>query len=235
MQVSGAGRLRAPRWPRIALGALACWAIGALIFTATPEDSAGRVLAANVVYFAAVGFALLCSARAGSGARGKERLLWWLLAAGLLAGLAETAGWSGLQGSALVVQDLSYQHASFLTSYLLFICALLILVNLTSSGITFMIFLDSLAIMLSVGVLVWYFFPGTMVAEAGADPSLAVLTQPSFDAALLFLCLVALTKARVPFVGLLAAGFVFGFGLAALELQRRSAWWNAAPSRRTAA
>ena len=105
MQVSGAGRLRAPRWPRIAL---ASWAVGALIFAASPEGSAWRVVAANVVYFAAIGFALLCSARAGSGARGKERLLWWLLAAGLLAWLtAAGAGWGGLPGLAVAVEGLS--------------------------------------------------------------------------------------------------------------------------------
>ena len=204
MQVSGAGRLRAPRWPRIVLAALACWAVGALIFAASPEGSAWRVVAANVVYFAAIGFALLCSARAGSGARGKERLLWWLLAAGLLASLT-AEGWGGLQGSAFAVQGLSYQHASYLASYLLFVCALLLLVNLTTSGITFMTLLDSLAIMLSVGVLVRYF---SLVAEVDAGPPLAVLVQPSFDAALLFLCLVAFSAARVPFVGLLAAGFL---------------------------
>ena len=59
MQVSGAGRLRAPRGPRVALAALACWAIGALVFAASPEDSAWRVVAANVVYFAAAGFGFL--------------------------------------------------------------------------------------------------------------------------------------------------------------------------------
>ncbi len=205
MQVSGAGRLCAPRGPRIALAALACWAIGALIFAATPEDSAWRDVTANVVYFAAVAFALVCSARAGSRARGKERLFWWLLAAGSLAG---GVGWGGLQRSAFEVQDLSYQHASYLGSYVLFICALLLLVTSTRSGITFITFLDSLGIMLSVGVLVWYFFPGRTVAEVGAAHSLALLSRPSFDAALLFLCLVVVSTARVPFVGLLAAGFL---------------------------
>jgi signal transduction histidine kinase len=205
VQVSGAGRLRAARWPRIAFAALACWGIGALIFAASPEGSAWRAVAANVVYFAAIGFALLCSARAGVGSRGKARLLWWLLAAGLLAGLA----WGQPQARpAFAAQELSYQHASYLASYLLFICALLVLVNLTTSGITFITFLDSLGIMLSVGVLVWYFLPGRMVAEGGALPLLAVLSRPSFDAALLFLCLVAFSTARVPFVGLLTAGFL---------------------------
>jgi signal transduction histidine kinase len=209
VQVSGAGRLRAPRGPRVALAALACWAIGALIFAASPEDSAWRVVAANVVYFAAAAFALVWAARAGWGARGKERFFWWLLAAGLLAGLAGDMGWGELQRSAFAVQELSYQHASYLAFYLLFLCALLLLANATTSGTT-IIFLDSLGLMLSVGVLVWYFFL-EKVAEVGTNPSwsvLAVLSWPLFDVALLYLCLVVLSATRVPFVGFLAAGFL---------------------------
>ncbi|MCA1687758.1 MAG: hypothetical protein LC714_04010, partial [Actinobacteria bacterium] len=214
-QVSGAGRLRAPRGPRVALAALACWAIGALIFAASPEGSTWRVVAANVVYFSAVAFALVYSARAVSGAQGRERLFWGLLAAGLLAGLVGDVGWSGLQQAPFAAQDLSYQHAAYLASYLLFVCALLLLVNSTTSRITFITFLDSLSIMLSVGILIRYFFLGGMAAEAGLSwAALAVLSWPLFDVALLFLCLVVFSAAgRPPFVGLLAAGFL-AFALA---------------------
>jgi signal transduction histidine kinase len=215
VQVSGAGRLRAPRGPRVALAALACWAIGALIFATLPEDSAWRVVTANVVYFVALAFALVCSARAGSGAGGRERLFWWLLAAGLLAGLAGDVGWGGLQESAFTAQDLSYQHASYLVFYLLFLCALLLLVNSTTSGTTFITFLDSLSIMLSVGVLIWYFLLDRTVAGSGLSwAALAVLSWPLFDVALLFLCLVVFTTGGRPtFVGLLALGFL-AFALA---------------------
>ena len=215
MQVSGAGRLRVPRGPSVALVALACWAIGALIFAASPEDSAWRVVSANVVYFAAVAFALVCSARAVSSAEGRGRLFWVLLAAGTLAGLVGDVGWDGLQKSAFAAQDLSYQHASYLAFYLLFICALLLLARLTTSGITFITFLDSLSIMVSVGVLVWYFLLDKMVAGSGISWALlAVLSWPLFDVALLFLCLVVFTTAgRPPFVGLIALGFL-AFALA---------------------
>ncbi|MCA1849148.1 MAG: hypothetical protein LC704_09215, partial [Actinobacteria bacterium] len=211
MQVSGAGRLRAPRGPRVALAALACWATGALAFAASPEDSAWRVIAANAVYSAAVAFALVCSARAASSARSRERLFWALLVAGSLAGLVGDLGWIELQRSAFAAQEPSYQHAAYLAFYLLFVCALLLLVNSTTRGITSITFLDALSIMLSVGVLVLYFLLD------GSDLSwavLPVLSWPSFDAALLFLCLVVFTTAgRPPFVGLLAAGFL-AFALA---------------------
>jgi signal transduction histidine kinase len=214
VQVSGAGRLRVPRGSRVALVALVCWAIGALIFAAS-EDSAWRVVAANVVYFAAVAFALVCLARAVSSVEGRERLFWVLLTVGSLAGLAGDVGWDGLQESAFAAQDLSYQHAYYLAFYLLFICALLLLVSSTTSGITFITFLDSLSIMVSVGVLIWYFLLDR--TTAGSELSwavLAVLSWPLFDVALLFLGLVVLTMAGRPsFVGLLALGFL-AFALA---------------------
>lgn len=112
---------------------------------------------------------------------------------------------------ALATQDLSYQHIAYLVSYLFFVCALVLLVGSTTKGITSIIFLDSLSIMLSVGTLVWYFFLGRIVAEDGSslsEATLAVLSWPLFDAALLFLSLVVLSAAERPsFVRLLAAGF----------------------------
>jgi signal transduction histidine kinase len=208
VQVSGAGRLRAPRGPRVAIVALACWVVGVLIFAALPEGSAWRVVAANAVYFAAVGFALVCSALAAARAQGRERLFWALLVAGSLAALVGDLGWGGLRRSAFAAQELSYQHAAYLAFYLLFICALLLLVNSTTRGATFITFLDSLSIMLSTGVLLWYFLlDGTAAGLSWA--ALTVLSWPLFDVALVFLCLVVFTAAgRPPFVGLLAAGFL---------------------------
>jgi signal transduction histidine kinase len=204
--------LRAPRGARVVMAALACWAIGALIFAASPEDSTWRVIVVNVVYFTAVAFALVFLARAASGTRGRERLFWGMLVAGSLVGLVGDLGWAGIQKAAFTAQELSYQHAAYLVFYLLLVCAMLLLVSSTTSRITFIAFLDSLSIMLSAGVLVWYIFLGGTVVEDGAGLSLAVLavlSWPLFDVALLFLCLVVFSTAgRPPFVGLLAAGFL---------------------------
>ena len=209
MQASNAGGLRAPRSRRVAFAAvLACWLVGVIVYAALPEDSTARFVTANAVYLAGAAFALVCLARTILGVRGKERLLWGLLGAGLLASLVGDTGWVGLQGAAFVAQDLSYQYIAYLASYLLFVCALLLLVSSTTKRITFVTFLDSLCIMLSVGILVWYFFLGETTGSDLSLAVLAVLSWPLFDAALLFLCLVVLSTAgRPPFTGLLAAGF----------------------------
>ena len=87
----------------------------------------------------------------------------------------------------------------------------MLLVRSTARGITFITFLDSLFIMLSVGVLVSYFMEPRAV-EPGI--SWVFLSLPSLDVALLFLCLVVYATARRPlFAGLLAAGFL-AFALA---------------------
>ncbi|HEU4492613.1 MAG TPA: ATP-binding protein [Rubrobacteraceae bacterium] len=216
MQASNVGGLRAPRGLRVAfVVALACWTVGVVVYAALPEGSTVRYLTAGALYYAAAGFALVSSVRTASGVRGRERLFWGLLVAGLLAGLVGDLGWDALQRSAFAAQDLSYHHAAYLVFYLFFACAMLILVNSTTKGDTFVVLLDSLGIMISSGILVWYFFLGRTVAEAGPSWAvLAVLSWPLFDVALFFLGLVVFTTAgRPPFVGLLMAGFV-AFALA---------------------
>jgi signal transduction histidine kinase len=218
VQVSNVGGVRAPREPRIVfVAALACWAVGVVLYAALPEDSTTRYLAANAVYVAGAAFALVCMARATAGVQGKERLFWGLLAAGLVVWLVADLGWRGLQESAFGTQEVSNQHTAYLVSYLLLVCAMMLLVNWTTTRITLLTFLDALSIMLSVGVLIWYFFLGRIVAEAGSQGTwaiLAVFSWPLFDAALLFLSLVVFSTAgRPPFTGLLAASFL-AFALA---------------------
>jgi signal transduction histidine kinase len=216
VQASNVGGLRAPRGPRVVFAvALACWAVGVVVYAALPEDSTARYLAANAVYVAGAAFALVCMARATAGVQGKERLFWGLLATGLLVLLIADLGWRGLQESAFGTQEVSYQHTAYLVSYLLLVCAMMLLVNWTTKRITLLTFLDALSIMLSGGVLIWYFFLGSMVAGTdGTWAILAVLSWPLFDAALLFLSLVVLSTAGRPsFTGLLAAGFL-AFALA---------------------
>lgn len=214
MQASNAGGLRAPRGPRVAfVAALACWAVGVVVFAALPENSTARYVVATAVYSASAAFAVVCVGRATLGARGKERLLWGLLAAGLLVGLVADLSWEDLQESAFGAQTLSYQHVAYLASYLLLLCAMVLLVRWTTKRITLVIFLDALSIMLSAGVLTWYFFLGPRGA-VGSWATLAFLSWPLFDAALLFLSLVALsTTQRPPFARFLAAGFL-AFALA---------------------
>jgi signal transduction histidine kinase len=214
VQASNVGGLRAPRGLRVAFAvALGCWAVGVVVYAALPEDSTARYVAATATYSASAAFVLVCMGRATLGARGKERLLWGLLAAGLLVGLVADLSWEGLQESAFGTQTLSYQHVAYLVSYLLLLCAMTLLVRRTTKRITLVTFLDALSIMLSAGVLTWYFFLGPRGA-ASSWATLAFLSWPLFDAALLFLSLVVLsTTQRPPFARFLAAGFL-AFALA---------------------
>ena len=212
-QVSDVVKSRIPRGSRaVYAAALALWALGALVFAVVPPEAAWRHVAADAVYLAASLFVLVCVARAISGARGRQRLFWSLLGAGLVAGFAGDLGWASLQGSEFATQDLSYHHVAYLISYLLLGAAMLLLVASTTERITLIAALDSLSIMLSGGTLIWYFFLGPVVVESGSGGSwavLAVLSWPLFDAALLFLGLVVFSTAgRVHFSGLLVAGFI---------------------------
>lgn len=211
-QASNADGVRPPRGSRVVLvAALACWVVGALLFALLPTDI-GRFIVAKSVYSVAAAFAAVTLARAALDVRGKARLFCGLLGAGLVAGFVGDVGWSEIQGAGLAAREVSYQHVAYLVSYLLLTCALLFLLRSTTRNITLITLLDSLAIMLSVGMLVWYFFVGRTVGEIGPEglwPVLLVLSWPLFDAALVFLSLVVFsTTGRPRFVGFLLAGFL---------------------------
>jgi hypothetical protein len=74
VQVFDAVKSRILCGPRVVLlAALACWALGALVFAALPPGSAGRYVAANAVYYAASVLVLVSVARATWNASGGER------------------------------------------------------------------------------------------------------------------------------------------------------------------
>jgi signal transduction histidine kinase len=169
-----------------------------------PFGSGGRYIVANVLYGGAAVLVLLSLGRAVGRARGRQRLLWGLLGAGVVARFVGDLGWTGLQASPLGAQGVSPAQAAYLVSYLFFAGALLLLVGLTTHRITLITGLDALCIMFSTGILTWYFFVGT-----GWWGVSATLSWVLFDAALVFLCLVVLSTAdRPPFAGALASGFL---------------------------
>ena len=212
-QITDAMKSRGGRGGRIVPAAVfVCWLIGTLVFAALPAGSDGRHLVADVLYLGAVIFALFSLARAIREAQGRQRLFWGLLGAGVVANFAGDLGWSGLQEFPFGTQGASLPHAAYLLSYLLFGGALLVLVELATRRITLVTSLDALCIVLSTGILVWYFVLEAAVSATGSDGWWEVSSTLSwvlFDAALLFLCLVVLSVAgRPPFVGALAAGFL---------------------------
>lgn len=211
MQLSNKVSLPARRGSRIAPPvALLFWVLCALLFVLFSPGSSARLVISAVAYWAAALFAAVALARAFSGARGRERLFWGLLGAGLIAGFVGDLGWFGMHDPGLAAGGFSYQYPVYLLSYLLFAGALLALVDTTADRITLVTALDSVAIMVSVGTLMGYFFVGPATAVAGLSPAdLAALSWPLFDAALVFLCLVTLSTVRRPaFAGSLACGFL---------------------------
>ena len=187
-----------------------CWSVGALVLAVLPAGSGARHWVADGLYLGAAGLALVSLARAIGGSRGRQRLFWGLLGAGVVANLAGDMGWSGLQEAPLGAQGASLPHAAYLVSYLFFGGALLLLVGLATRRISLVTSLDALCIALSTGILAWYFFLGAAVSGASGWLEVSsTLSWVLFDAALLFLCLVVLSAVdRPPFAGALAGGFL---------------------------
>lgn len=194
------------------MSALAVWSVGAVAFASLPAGSNGQALVVSAVYVAVATLAGLAIMRAmRTSDKGAERVFWVLLGIGMLVGFVGDLGWGSLQEGGLPSQDISLQHGAYLVSYLILVGAMMRLVHSTTNNITLVTFLDAHAIMLSVGLLAWYFFLGGYVEESGgaSGAMLAALSWPLFDAALLFLALVTLSTPRnPPFAGPLAAGFL---------------------------
>ncbi|MDP9438983.1 MAG: hypothetical protein M3P49_09590, partial [Actinomycetota bacterium] len=94
-QITDAVKSRVGRGSRVVpVAVLVCWSVGAVVFAVLPAGSDARYWAANGLYLGAAVLALVSLARAIGGARGRQRLFWGLLGAGVLANLAGDLGWS---------------------------------------------------------------------------------------------------------------------------------------------
>jgi len=162
------------------------------------------------VYLASAVFSLTVLGYVVWRVRGRERLFWGLLGAGLLVTLLGDIGWEDPQKVELAIMDPSLVHAAYLVAYLLFAGAMLSLVAVTTRRITPIIAFDAMSVMLSVGMLVWYLLLGPVDAgPTGSWAALATFSWTLFDAALVFLGLVVFSAAdRPPFVALLVMGFL---------------------------
>ncbi len=210
-QITDAVKSRVGRGSRVVpVAVLVCWSVGAVVFAVLPAGSDARSWVANGLYLGAAVLALVSLARAIGGARGRQRLFWGLLGAGVVANLAGDLGWSEIQEAPLGAQGASLPHAADLVSYLFFGGAVLLLLGLATRRITLVTSLDALCIALSTGILTWYFFLGAAVSGAtGWLEVSSTLSWVLFDAALLFLCLVVFSAVeRPPFAGALAGGFL---------------------------
>ena len=195
--------------PRIVtVSALALWGLLVLVFAFYGAESPIRPVTTGAAYWGSAVLATLAVGRALSVTAGREKLLWGLFLGGLALRFAGDLGWLLLQR--FVSEYALLPQAAYLLSYLLLLGSLLCLVNLTTSRIAPITALDALTIVLSVGSLVYFFVLGT--PGSGVEnwqEAVGPLIRPSFDSALLFLCLVVLSTNRPPaFSGFLASGFL---------------------------
>jgi signal transduction histidine kinase len=224
-QASKADGVRPPRGPRVALAAaLACWAVLALAFALSSQDTGGRSVAAVGLSWSAALYAGLALVLAVRHLGKTERLFWVLVGGGLLFRFAGDVSWTvsrvfgiGPEGWVLAPQDLAYA-----ASYGFLIGGMLWLIRTTNRGIAGVTALDALGVMLSVGTLSWYFVL-SRAELGGVREVLVALSQPVCDAALLYLGLVILsTRNRPPFAGPLVAAYVSFLAADGIYLVMRS-------------
>jgi signal transduction histidine kinase len=214
LQGSDAGSLRDPRVPRIPpVAALACWAIGALVFAFLPQDSEAKSIIATVYSLSAAAFAATALLWASTRAEGHERAFLRLMGWGMACRLLGNSLWSASHLFGVgIVAPVAPQDIAYAVSYPLLVGAMLHLVARETRRITLVSALDAGAVMLSVGTLAWYFVLGPAAAEAGLGSvrdAVVALIQPVCDAALLFLGLVvASSQVRLRFSTFLNGGFV---------------------------
>lgn len=197
---TGAGSRATP------LTALALWLLAAFLFTAfadwrQPVSALVYSIAAVFVLFAAVSAARPESAR---------RIFWILLGSALVFRLTGDASWGVGQALGFGTPPLWSVYAVYGSSYLLFLAAMLRLAYEASRRIIFIVALDAASIMLSVGMLAWYFAlgPATIGGSESWGASIAILSSFACGAGLLFICLTVLSSNRKPpFAGVLAAAF----------------------------
>ncbi len=202
-----AQKLRKPVDLRVllALGVF-CWSVLTLLLALQPVGSGGSSLAVGASWTAQVfaGVALFMAGRVESGANGWP---WMLFGGAVAARLVADVVWVGTRVFGLGLAEV-FQVVVHAVSYALLFGVLLWLVARLRQEMVSVAVLDTLAVMLTSGLLIVYFFPFPLT-ELRPMMALAVLVRPVCDLGLLFLCLAALmTVRRPPFVVISAAGLL---------------------------
>ena len=197
--------------PRVSLVTLAVWAVAAVVFASLAGDSTGRDVVAGVIYWTcAAGAATTLMLAFSNTAEKAEKIFWGMLGAGLLVRFAGFLVWLALRDTTTAAGGVLLPQALYLVSYALLFGTLLLLVSITARRISGVWALDSLGIMLSVGMVIYYFVldPAVSAGLLTGRESIAVLARPVFDAALLFFALVTFSASRKPpYAGSLSLGF----------------------------
>jgi signal transduction histidine kinase len=173
-----------------------CWLALTLLLFLQPAESEGRFLAVVGASWVAQVFAGITLFVALRGEGGAERKPWLLFSGAVAARLLADVVWVGSRVFGLGLAD-HFQVAAHAVSYaLLFGVLLWVMARIRQEEVT-VAALDTLAVMLTSGLLILYFSPFSIV-ELPVTIVLAVLVRPVCDLGLLFLALAALMTVRRP-------------------------------------
>lgn len=194
----------------------------ALLLGLLPANVDGGAFAATVAYWSAAVFAVSAFVYAVFVSRGAERVFWGLLGGGfVLRVLARTlqGAFSGLD----LHHVLSLSDPVYVLSRVLLLSALLWMAAHTVRNVTPLATLNTLSLVISSGLLIWYFMLGSVAAEQEMGRplvALVVLFGPVCDIGLLYLALTILsTGRRPPFTGFLLSAISVFVILDALRLR----------------
>ena len=196
------------RWGVILVVAL--WAVAAVLFGVLPEGFAGGVSVAVIAYWSAAVFAGVAFVWAVLRTSGAEKTFWVLFGSGIILRFAGemVRGASYVFG---VSWGIAFNNAVYGISYVLLFGALLWLVARVTRRITLISTVDAVSVMLSSGLLIWYFVlsPTSGAGREIWQEILPALSGLAFDAGLMYLGLVVLSTDRRPrFANLLVTALV---------------------------
>ena len=200
--------LRGLPWGRVLLVlALLGWAAPTLAVFASSPGTDARFVATVWASWTAEAFAGVVLYLTLSRGGGAERRPWSLFALAVALRLLADVVWVGTRALGLGLAD-AFQVAAHALSYALFFVVLLWLMSTLRREMVSVAALDTLSVMLTSGLILWYFVLGSGTGLDGIEV-LARLARPVLDLGLLFLGLAALLSVgRPPFVVVAAGGLL---------------------------
>lgn len=213
--------LKSVGWLRsLCLGAGLLYAIVAVLaLFVVPASYPLRLPLLLVLYVCVAGFAAAAAFRAARMVGGLERWFWSAVGAGVGLRVLGDVGWAYF-GESQPAQGLdALYQAAWMVSYLLLFVALGFLVVRVNRRLALLAAMDSVAVMITVGIMAYYFVvepilanPDGLLEEVWIGlPSLVpeLLRRPVADVTLFFLSLSVLSAERKPrSAGLLCAGLL---------------------------
>lgn len=187
--------------------ALLAWFLPTLIVLLSAQGTDARLVSTLCASWIAEAFAGVVLFLAFSRGGGTDKQPWLLFVLAVALRLLADVVWVGARALDLGLAEI-FQIVVHAFSYALFFVVLLWLMSTLRKEMASVAVLDTLSVMLTSGLIVWYFFLGS---GTGLDvlAVLARLARPVLDLGLLFLGLAAfLSVRRPPFVVFLAGGLL---------------------------